>query len=218
MEPQGTGEYYSASDLAIAASFAMNLTDRFSFGLTGKYIRQNVWNESASGFALDVGVLYQTPLRGLKLGTCMANFGTDMQLEGRDLLRAFDDDPEHYSNDKLNVRLTTDEFSLPLLFRFGMSYTAIESQFHNLAFAVDLLHPSNNSENINLGTEYRIWQTLAFRVGYNSLFEKDSENGLTAGFGISKNMIGSLHISLDYSYSDWGLLENAQRISIALHL
>ncbi|NLP10362.1 UPF0164 family protein, partial [bacterium] len=91
--PEGTGEVYSANDLALGLAFGMNLTDRFSFGVNAKYVNQNIWHESAAGFALDMGALYDTPLRGLKLGFSIQNFGTDMKLSGRDIRRAYDPDP-----------------------------------------------------------------------------------------------------------------------------
>jgi len=36
-EPLGTGEYFQSGDLSLALSYAVNLTDRFSIGFTGKY-------------------------------------------------------------------------------------------------------------------------------------------------------------------------------------
>ena len=44
-QPDGTGIYYDVSDLAIGLSYARELTDRFSVGLTIKYIQQNLYNE-----------------------------------------------------------------------------------------------------------------------------------------------------------------------------
>ena len=39
-EPEGTGDFYNASDLALAVSYAFEFTDQFAMGFTGKYIRQ----------------------------------------------------------------------------------------------------------------------------------------------------------------------------------
>ena len=38
--PEGTGELFTANDMAIGVSYAKNLTDRFTIGFTGKYIHQ----------------------------------------------------------------------------------------------------------------------------------------------------------------------------------
>src|SRR5258707_5672695 len=39
--PEGTGEFFSAGDLAAGISYARSLTDRFSVGFTAKYIPQS---------------------------------------------------------------------------------------------------------------------------------------------------------------------------------
>ncbi|HTR80658.1 MAG TPA: PorV/PorQ family protein, partial [Bacteroidota bacterium] len=46
--PEGTGEYFSASDLAAGISYARPLTDRFSIGFTAKFIQQSIWHETAN--------------------------------------------------------------------------------------------------------------------------------------------------------------------------
>jgi len=162
-QPEGTGEFYSASDLSLGSTFAMSLTDRFSFGISFKYIRQEVWHELAEGFAMDLGVLYKTGIKGLSLGTSMSNFGTDLQLNGRDLTRPFDDDPLNYSNDKLNTNLKTDTFPLPLLFRFGIAYGFEFNEHNSVTTLVDLNHPSNNVESMNMGIEYNFYDFFALR-------------------------------------------------------
>lgn len=214
--PEGTGEYYDASDLAIALSYAMNITGNFSFGITGKYIYQTIWHESASAFAADLGILYKTDLDGLSLGASISNFGNDMRLEGRDLIRPFDEDQQNYSNDKLNVILKTDEFSLPLLFRFGMAYEATLLSDHGFKIAADLIHPSNNVESMNIGIEYGFRNILFLRGGYQSLFDDKSEAGLTLGLGVRNPLSDFLDIEFNYAYSDWGKLKSVQRFSIDL--
>jgi opacity protein-like surface antigen len=218
LQLEGTGEYYDASDLMIGGSFAMALTDRFSFGLSAKYVQQKIWHESAQGFAIDLGVLYRTRLKGLSIGTSISNFGTDMRLDGRDLLRPFDDDEQNYSNDKLNTKLLTDAFSLPLIFRFGLAYSFDLTKNHQFTALMDVIHPSNNVETMNLGLEYNILHLFALRAGYQSLFDSNRENGLTLGFGMNTSIQNSVKFSLNYAYSMWGLLGNVKRFSLDLNL
>lgn len=215
-QPDGTGEYYSASDLALAATYAVSLTDRFDVGVTGKYIREALWNESATALAVDLGIAYRTKLPGLYLAAAIANFGGDMQLDGRDLLRPYDDDPENASNDQLNARLDTDAFSLPLHFRFGFGYEALRSDLHRLTLAADLLHPSDNTEAVNLGAEYTFWNTLSLRGGVTALFEADRTGGATFGVGVQRRLLDGLGVSADYTYADWGVLDATHRLTIAV--
>ncbi|TFB11047.1 PorV/PorQ family protein [Candidatus Marinimicrobia bacterium MT.SAG.4] len=79
--PEGTGEFFSANDMAIGATYAKNLTDRFSIGFTGKYIFQKIWHAQASGFAMDFGTLFKTDLfNGMRIGAVITNFGQDMKI------------------------------------------------------------------------------------------------------------------------------------------
>ncbi|MDT8324249.1 MAG: PorV/PorQ family protein, partial [Bacteroidota bacterium] len=55
--PEGTGARWTAQDLAFTITYARSLTDRFSIGGSFKYITQQIWNESASTIAFDVGLM-----------------------------------------------------------------------------------------------------------------------------------------------------------------
>lgn len=218
LQPEGTGEYYDASDIALSASYSMKLTENFSFGATAKYIKQTIWHESAQAFALDLGILYNTELKGLNIGASISNFGTDLKLEGRDLVRAFDADEQNYSNDKLNVYLQTDEFTLPLIFRFGLAYNYEISKDYNITIASDLIHPSNNVVYMNSGMEVSLLNVISLRAGYESLFDDSSEKGLNVGFGLQNPYSEVLDFTINYSYSSFGVLGETQRVSFDLKL
>jgi len=163
---EGTGEFYSVQDLAASLSFAVNLTDRFSLGLSTKYINQRIWHASATGFALDVGGLYITQFEGMQIGFSISNFGSDMQLDGRDLINAIDPDIINVGVDKVPVNYETGSFGLPMLFRFGVSQKIpFELMNSQLLVAVDLLKPNNDEESLNIGTEYLIMNKYAIRAG-----------------------------------------------------
>jgi len=217
-QPEGTGEYYGASDFTIGTAYSGRLGDRFSFGFTGKYIRQEIWHEIAEGYALDIGINYKTKYDGLVLGSSISNFGSEMKLNGRDLTRAFDADQLNYSNDKLNVLLTTGSFPLPLIIRSGLSFSKSFSTQSSILILMDLLHPTNDSESINIGFEYTLFDLLSLRTGFHSLFNSSSISGGTFGIGIKSKKKFILPIDLDYSYSDWGILQMVHRFSIGWSL
>ncbi|NIT57640.1 MAG: PorV/PorQ family protein, partial [Aliifodinibius sp.] len=79
MQPEGTGVRFSVGSMAIGLSYARQLTDKFTIGFTGKYVREHIWNTSATGFALDIGTLFTTPFNGLRIGMSISNFGTKLQ-------------------------------------------------------------------------------------------------------------------------------------------
>ncbi len=64
--PQGTGQVWNANMISVGVTYARNLTEDFSIGFTGKFIQEKIFSQTARGGAFDFGVLYNTPLRGLK--------------------------------------------------------------------------------------------------------------------------------------------------------
>ena len=107
--PNGTGQTWSASDICFSLSYARNLTDRFSIGANAKYVHTKIYNESASAFSLDVGLLFTTQFNGLKIGMNISNFGTDLKLDGKDLGQPIDiDESSTGNNANINGKLETD--------------------------------------------------------------------------------------------------------------
>jgi opacity protein-like surface antigen len=216
-EQDGTGQFFSAYDLSMGLTYAYNLTDRFSLGGTVKYIQSKIWNTSASSFAMDFGVLFHSDIYGLRIGATITNFGTEMQMDGKDLLVQHDIDPNNYgNNDQILATLQTDEFPLPLTFRIGLAMDVLNNEEHRITLATDALHPNDNDESVNVGAEYMFNNLIAFRVGYKSLFLDNSEEGLTAGVGLNYNFTNEFGVRVDYAYQDFGVLDYTQHFSLGI--
>jgi len=218
-KPDGTGELFSASSIALGVHYARNLSDRFSIGFTGKYIQESIWHMSSRAFAMDIGVLYTTEFfNNMKIGAIISNFGTDMQMSGRDA-RSFEriDAQKMGSNDRIPVNIEMDSWSLPLNFQFGIATDVFKSESQTVTVAIDALHPSDNYESINLGLEYAFFKTLALRGGYRALGLPDSEGGLSFGAGFKGDLFGGgIVAGLDYAYSDYGRLKSSNVITLAI--
>ncbi|MGH7492085.1 MAG: PorV/PorQ family protein [bacterium] len=217
-QPEGTGERFNANDLALGLTFARRLTDRFSIGGTVKFIRQGIWHMNASAVALDIGALFTTPFRNVRLGASIVNFGSDMRLDGRDIRFSQDPDPQREGNVELvNALYETDKYSLPLAFRVGLATELIKNENLRLTAGLDALHPNDNTESLNLGAELAFSELLFLRGGYGTLFRKNTEEGGTLGGGLHYRLWGSnTMLKIDYAYADFGLLENVQRFSLAV--
>ena len=215
-QQNGTGQTWSASDIAISLSYARNLTDVFSIGGTVKYIQQKIWNESASAFAIDIGLLFTTQFNGLRLGMNIANFGTEMKLSGKDLLQPIDIDPAHAGNNaNITTDLDTDSWNLPLVFSVGLSYDFLKNEDWTFTVATDALIPNNQTSYLNLGGEL-VWDNILFlRGGYNSLFKDFAEEGLTVGAGLQYDF-GGVRVRADYSYMDFGKFNEISRYSVSI--
>lgn len=216
--PEGTGEKFGVSNVALGLSYAKALTDRFSIGFTGKYIQEKLWHMQASSFALDIGTLFTTQLNNMRIGMSISNFGNKMQLYGKDTMVKHDIDVVKYgNNEKINAHLDTGFWSLPLVFRVGVAMEVLQNSMNRVTVAIDALHPNDNTESVNIGFEYALREMLFLRGGYKSLYQLDTEEGLTAGAGFAYNLYGGLAVELNYAYTDFGILNNVQRFSIALN-
>lgn len=217
-QPNGTGEKWSASDLSINLSYSRNLTDRFSIGGTVKYITQNIWNESASAFALDIGLLFYTQLEGLRLGMNISNFGSEMKLDGKDLLQPIDIDPANAGNNSnISGGLLTDSWPLPLTFAVGLGYDVINNDDWRITAALDAVIPNNQNTYGNAGIEVTWNDLISLRGGYNSIAKNDAQEGLTAGVGIQYDF-GSFFAKFDYSYTDFGVFDPISRFALSVGL
>lgn len=216
-QPMGTGETFSAGSVAVGVAYARNLTDRFSIGANFKYINESILNSSASGFAIDIGTLYDTPFPGVKLGVSISNFGTDMRIDGDDLNVRVDIAPDQEGNNQSVVgRLRTDDFSAPLIMRVGVSWDAIASENNRLTLAIDGLNPNDNAQSVNVGGEYALLnETLILRGGFNELFLDDREKGLTFGAGVNLEVSG-LDFSGGFAFQDTEHLGAINRFSLTL--
>jgi hypothetical protein len=217
--PEGTGERWNAMDITFGLSYARNLTDRFSIGGTVKYIQQKIWNESASAFALDVGLLYITEFNDMKIGMSISNFGTDMALDGKDLIQRIDLDPESQGiNKTIPAVLKTDPWTLPLFFRVGAAMDLYKSDLMRFSAAVDAFRPSDNNASVNIGGEFE-WNNMIFiRGGYKTLFLDESEEGLSLGGGLKYNFSGTNFVLIDYAFSTFGKFSNLHTFSIGFTL
>jgi len=197
-EQDGTGQFFSASDMSLALTYAYNLTDRFSIGGNVKYIQQK-------------------DINGLRIGATISNFGAGMSMDGKDLLVQHDIDPNSSgNNDQILAKLQTDEFPLPLTFKIGLAMDLINSEDHTFTLAADAIHPNDNSESLNVGAEYLFFNIIAFRVGYKSLFLDNTEEGFTAGVGLNYHFTTDLGIRFDYAYQNFGILDNTQHFSLGI--
>jgi hypothetical protein len=213
--PEGTGETFDASNYSVGLTYARGLTDRFSIGGTVKVVREEIYNSSATGMAFDIGTLFTTGFKGMQLGMSISNYGTKVQMDGRDLLTQVDIDPKRSGNNEtINTVLKTEQYDLPLYFRVGLSMDLLRGAANsNLVIAVDAIHPNDDSEYVNVGAEYVYYNMFALRAGYKSLFATDAEEGLSLGAGFKMTVMRYI-LNMDYAYRDFGRLGDIQMFSI----
>jgi len=210
-EPEGTGETFTASSYCLSLGYARKMTDRFSVGLSGKYIWERISEERASGFAFDFGTLFYTGFRSLRMGMNIANLGPEMKMDGPELSAYLDPQPENSNYDDVKSKLAVDPYDLPLTFRFGMAYDVIESPESKLTVSMEAKHPNDNTQQASLGGEY-LWKELfSLRAGYKFNYE---EEGLTFGGGVKLKAGEKTNLDINYAWADFSRLQSVHRFSL----
>jgi len=219
-DPHGTGEFFEARDLAIGVSYATRLTNYFSVGITGKYIQQEIYNEIASTFAFDFGSILDIPYRGLKLGMRFSNFGGKLQMDGRDLTREFDLNPENTLNVGVETRLKTEPWELPVIFQVGISGDVVGkgeaflvSETNRVTLSIDGSHPTDSPEFAAFGLEYMYNDLVALRTGYR--LNRDVEK-LFFGVGLQVALANSSSFNFDYAVASFDELDYVHIFSSSL--
>ena len=215
-DQNGTGRYFSASDLSIGFGFARKLTDRFSFGIKMKYITETLANTSADAFAIDVGAVFNTTFfnNNLSLAASIANFGTKMKFSGRDLSITYTV-PDNPSNKQIPADLSTIEWDIPLLFRFGVANYFVNSDTWSVLATYDILDSRDFDVRHNAGLELGFEKLFYVRGGYKFNYD---EVTYTAGVGLDFSSILNYKINLDYLYLNYGNFDNLNEFTLRINL
>ncbi|MFN0151163.1 MAG: PorV/PorQ family protein [bacterium] len=215
-QPLGTGERFDVSNLALAAGYGRQFTERFAAGAQINYIEETIWHSSLRTVTFNVGTVYRLSAHGLQIGSSISNYGTKAGYNGRDLRVQFDNDPTRYGdNSSLPAEQFTDDFLVPVLFRVGVSLPRDIGENSRLLLAVDALHPADNTESMSLGAEW-VWKTtLGLRAGYQDIAQEDSEVGLTMGAGVQGDL-DTYTFNIDYAWADHGRLDDTHRMTFAV--
>jgi len=204
-EPEGTGATYAYRDLAFSAGLATRLTDRLSVGGGLRWIHQELHRETASGPALDLGLLLETGWRDLRLGMALANFGPRLSLEGEDLLVP--------SDDGRPARLDVQEAPLPLLFRVGLSDRLWSGDGWRVTGHLQAEHPHEGRENLRLGLEGSWRDQLRLRAGRH--LRRDTEQA-ALGLGLLLPLGDGRRLALDYAWTSQRVLSDLHLLSATL--
>ena len=208
--PEGTGENFNASDFVLGAGYCRKMTDRFSLGGNLRYLHSSLDDVSFDGVSFDLGTLYKTGLRSLKLGMAIQNLGQDVKYGGD-----FMDFREAGRNDEDPKSESYEGASLPTMFRLGVSFDMFEMfdwkkegqpNPHGADIAIEMNHPNDNQERLNLGGEYNYNETFFLRIGGKFGYDEESFAG---GFGLNFQVMGSYWFTFDYAYSHMGSITEA---------
>lgn len=212
-QPDGTGETFGANGWVVGITNAYQLTNRFAFGVTAKYIREQISQLSANAIAFDFGTLYYTGYRTLRIAMSTRNFGTDTKFDGRELETTFDED-NNPSTAPILIKKETQSQPLPLSFRLGVAYDFEFNEQSKLLATLDGYNTRDRGQQASLGFEYTWRDRLAVRAGYKM---RTDEEGIALGGGYDFEISGFGTVGINYAWADLGRLQNAHRFSLVLN-
>lgn len=219
--PEGTGRTLTPNFSVIGLTYARRMTDRVQLGFTGSYVSERIADLSATGFALDLGVQYDTGWRGLRFGFAMKNVGPDMRFTGADLEERIivpGDDPTAQPH---VVRLQSSAFEIPSFLQLGVSYDIPMSGDKNAVLYGAFQGNNFNTDEYRLGAEVPIGSFLALRGGFVGQVPIKEENrqvnylysySYGAGFNFK---LGDRPLSLDWAGTHVGeFFDDNQQVSL----
>lgn len=199
-----TGETFSASEMAFGLSYSRQLTNRFSVGFTGKLVAQDLAGFDSRTVAFDIGTIYQTGYRNARLGMAIANFGPDIRF-----------------GDNNSIGFDSQQFPMPLTFRFGAAVDVIDTETSKVWLSGELHQPNDNLRYQSLGVEYSYNDLIFLRGGWKIDEENDGidqdgfSESLSFGGGLNLNMSG-INGKFDASWTQMANLDDLLRFSILL--
>jgi len=213
--PGLTGNTFSPSAFVLGLSFARNLTEAFSAGITAKLVHESLYssgsftvvnpatgapeeyNTAVTVLLFDFGMKYNTGYRSIQIGGSVQNFGAQ-------------------------VNYGKEGYPAPLTFRLGIAADLMgrdalfaQDDVNRFTIAYDLFQPNDYAQQMHVGVEYGFSDLLALRAGYKVRYDSD---GLTLGAGVRTD-VGGFGLAFDYSYGRMGeYLGTVHRISVGATL
>jgi len=201
-QPYGTGQKVYATNLAAGLTYAKQLSDMFSFGLTMKYIYEQLAEYSNHTAAVDMGFLYKTDFRKLSFAVVVQNFSGNSSLNGDNLEVTF--------NRNSNA-ISLDNYTVPQVFKMGVSMVPLEREKYSLLVAFELNHPNDNAENYRFGAEFEYLKLLFLRAGYK--LNVEGQPYPTFGFGL-RHRVGAHPFQINYAANPTSFLGVQHSLSL----
>jgi hypothetical protein len=241
-QPDGTGSVYSVSETFAGLTYAENFSDRFSAGITAKFIFDKLGDDSGNALAVDFGTNFHAMLSGhpVKFSFTLANLGTDLSYGGDALNAGVPREPlpgeDPVPTLPQPARLRSKGFPLPTTFRVGLAYDLLTGANNRLTFLSDFNQPNNNSAGFVVGGEWALNRLggsnfgVAVRGSYSydpannlapasssstALSDEENLHGAAVGGGLNFTS-GNFNLGVDYAYKYLGILGGTNFFSFSI--
>jgi hypothetical protein len=240
-QPDGTGATYDVSETFLGLTYAQNFSDRFSAGITAKFISDNLGDATGKAFAVDFGTNFHAALNGhpVKFSFVLANLGSNIGYSGNALISGTPRTPLPGEDPVPSIpqpsQFRTKAFPLPTTFRVGLAYDLLTGNSNRVTFLSDFNQPNNSKAGFSAGAEFMSKNlggspfSAALRGSYNyaaannltpqtlttKLSSEENLQGLSVGGGLMYGQ-GNFNLSVDYAYKYMGILGPTHFVSFGL--
>lgn len=243
--PDGDGTTYSVSETFIGASLSQNFSDRFSAGVTLKFVSSQLGQTSADAVAVDFGTNFHAMIgdRPIRAAFTIQNLGSNLEYTGAALEQDVQRQPPigtvQIPQDAAAARLRSSPWTLPVQFGVGLAYDLYAQGSNRLTLLGQFNQPVNARPGGGLGLEYALSNlgnsgfSLAARGSYTLIPQNNIDPGAGAGFTTSQSTStfgsdglalggglnytrGSFGVGFDYAYRNMGPLGGTQFLSFSL--
>lgn len=243
-DPDGNGRTYSVRQTFISGTLAQNFSDRFSAGVTLKFINDRLGTAKANGVAVDFGTNFHASVgaRPIRASFVIQNLGTNLQHSGEDLIVGVTRQPPlgtvDVPQEPQSAALSTSSWTLPVLFRVGVALDLVAQGSNHLTVLSEFTQPNNTKPGAGAGFEWAMQNigqrgfSVAARGSYtiqpdnqvNDLVigipTKESSgtftaDGLSVGGGLEYAR-GQTRLGFDYAWKSLGTLGSVNFLSFSI--
>ena len=243
--PDGDGRVYSVNETFISGTYGRNFSDRFSAGVSLKFISDKLGSTSAGAFAFDFGTNFHATVgaRPLRASFVIQNLGSTLQHNGPGVETGVVPPPPlgtvPVPREAQPANFRTKEFGLPVMFRVSVALDLLTQGSNRVTVLSEFTQPNNTKPGASAGLEWASQNlgnsgfSLAARgsytlnpdnqldVGTGAGFTSGEKNGtftsdgLALGGGIAYGR-GNVKFGLDYAWKNLGPLGSTNFFSFSL--
>ena len=243
--PDGDGTVYKVNQSFLAGTYAQNFSDRFSAGVSIKYITDHLGNTKAGTWAVDLGTNFHAMVgtRPLRAAFVISNLGGALAHNGSALdagvLRTPPLGTVDVPQEPSPASLQTKEFGLPIMFRVSVALDLVSQANTKVTLLSEFTQPNNTKPGAGMGLEWSAMNlgnsgfSLAARGSYTLQPDNELEYTSDAGFATAESTgaftsdglalgggvgftRGHFSLGFDYAFRDFGPVGGANFFSFSI--
>lgn len=177
LQPSGTGLVYNNSSMALGGAFAVQLTNKMSYGVQIRYVQEDLADRTNKTFSIDMGTMFYTGFKSARVAMSLQNFGKDN-------------------------KVILDRMFMPVVYAIGgaMEVVGEKGDPTYLTVSAQNVFFVDFEARIHTGAELWLANTVALRGGYKWNYDLED---FSVGVGFKRELVGK-KFTVDFAYSNSG--------------